>query len=277
MAPASDLTGPRPTRRATVTSTGLEGVRRTFTVAIVFVPLLWGLSILMLTVASGVAGEAPATWVGEPLAVLLMVSGQADGPPIRVPALAGCAVVWLALLGGLLDRLARAGRGRPPAFATACGQYWLRFLRVALLAWPAYGLLFTGIVPLSDAGGSGWATRSMILLLGTSLVSMVVDLARIRMVVEDRRSAIGAIAAAGRFVRRRAVPVAGLYGLYAGVWLLAAAGLREAALLVAPGPAAAAAVALALGAVLRVTLLGSGIAFFQAELAHPSDRDPDLH
>jgi len=34
---------------------------------------------------------------------------------------------------------------------------------------------------------------------------------------------------------------------------------------------------LALGAVVRVTLLGAGVAFFQAELAHPSGHGRDLH
>ena len=66
------------------------------------------------------------------------------------------------------------------------------------------------------------------------LVSIVFDYAKVRAVVEDRRSMIGAVAAGGRFARRNATAVAALYvltgSLFVGlllVYAIASPGARS--------------------------------------------------
>src|SRR4029078_2440686 len=63
------------------------------------------------------------------------------------------------------------------------------------------------------------------------LCNLVLDYARVRIVVEDRRSALGAMLAGGRFVRRHSWGVLGLYALNAGAFLV----LIAVYALVAPG------------------------------------------
>ena len=65
-----------------------------------------------------------------------------EGPPPE--ALAGLAlggVVWLFLSGGLLDRYARRRRVGTRDFFGACGVFFFRFLRLALVTALAYALL----------------------------------------------------------------------------------------------------------------------------------------
>jgi hypothetical protein len=49
---------------------------------------------------------------------------------------------------------------------------------------------------------------------------VVLDYARVRLVVEDRRSVIGAVAAAARFIRKNARAALGAYALNAGCFAL---------------------------------------------------------
>ena len=110
-------------------------------------------------------------------------------------------------------------------------------------------------------------------LFGTALVlaNVLFDYAKVRMVVEDRRSAISSVGAACRFVRRRFWRVGWLYLLN----LLAQLILARLWLQVTPGAAASIWVALLaseLYLVLRVWarlgFLASEVVFFQGELAH---------
>src|SRR6185503_7135719 len=52
------------------------------------------------------------------------------------------------------------------------------------------------------------------------VVNVIFDYAKIRLVVEDRRSALGALSAAMRFVWRRRGPVAALYAVNSVVFLI---------------------------------------------------------
>jgi hypothetical protein len=155
--------------------------------------------------------------------------------PVIVAAVVGYLVVWTMFSGGVIDRYARNRATRSAGFFSACGRYGARLLRLAIVAGVAYGFLF-GIVHgwLLD-GLYGWMTRdltverqafairaALYVVFGLMLVavSLVVDYARVRAVVEDRRSMLGALLAGWRFVRRRPGVCMGLY-LANGLVLLA--------------------------------------------------------
>ena len=200
-------------------------------------------------------------------------------------------VIWSFLSGGALDRLARRRRLRAHAFFAACGVHFWRFLRLGLLALTAYSVLF-GYVHgwiLDDAYVA--LTRDMTvertafvirlagyLVFGALLiaVNIVFDYARVRIVVEDRRSAIGAVAAGARFAWRHLGAVAGLYVLNGGVFVLLV--LAYAVLSPgAPGAGVGGWIALALGQAyivarhyLKLLFYASEVALFQGRLAHAS-------
>ncbi len=267
-------------------------------------------------------GRAPVVWVGSSLAVGALVLphrlslfgdlGNAFGlrtaleralwewhggwalasvgstppaaPGLAAAALAGLAL-WTFLSGGLLDRFARARPVRTAAFFAACGEYGVRFARLAVVTGPMYWALFIWLHPylvgvVLPELTTGLTTRSQrlgmeagihaLFLLAVALVAIADDYAKVRIVVEDRRSALGALAAGLRFVRRRPGRVIGLYLL----------GLLPAAVVVrlwqsaasTDGPHWFGAAALVVYVVLRVAVRLAGMAgavvFFQGELAH---------
>jgi hypothetical protein len=175
-------------------------------------------------------------------AVLDNLSAFLDNDELA-PTIAGITVAWLViwsfLSGGILDRLARARRTRAHGFFSACGVHFWRFLRIGLFAWLIYGFLFGYVHGWIFEDAYGRLTRDLTvertafllrvagyLLFGLLLVlvNVIIDYARIRTVVEDRRSSIGAIAAGARFVRRHFLSVAALYAVNAIVFLLLVAG-----------------------------------------------------
>lgn len=136
-------------------------------------------------------------------------------------------VVWLFLWGGILDRYARARRVGSRAFFGACGLFFFRFLRLFVLTLPAWlalaglgwlllGRLYpwlVGDVTAEPLAFAWFAACSATVLLPALALSLVVDYARVRAVVEDRRSMIGALVASVRFIRRHPGRVAVLYVL----------------------------------------------------------------
>ena len=225
-------------------------------------------------------------------AVLHNLSGLADARwPQRTVLLAvtGLAILWCFLAGGVLDRLARRRRVGSAGFFAACGTYFFRFVRLALLAGGVYWLLFTVVHDWLFEDLYGWLTRDLTVertafavrlglygLFGMLLatVTLVCDYAKIRAVVEDRRSMIGALLAALRFIRRRPFRTIGLFGLN-GACLLAVLLIYA---LAAPRPVGS---GLSLGIVFvagQVYVLArlfallvrfaSETAFFQQQLAH---------
>lgn len=145
-------------------------------------------------------------------------------------------LLWLFLSGGIIDRYARARPTRSYEFFTACGVYFTRFLRLAPLMAIAYYVLFAVVHPLifediyesliRDLGveRTAFFMRFALYLAFAAIlasVNVVFDYAKVRTVVEDRRSMIGAIAAAARFVARNARAVTGLYLMNAALFLAA--------------------------------------------------------
>ncbi len=170
-------------------------------------------------------------------AVLDNLSGLLDNVPL-VTSIAGVIATWLIvwsfLSGGVIDRYARGRPTRSAGFFAACGTHFWRFVRLGVLAFAVYYFLF-GLVHgwlFTDLYGRWtkdltvertaffirlWCYAAFGLLLVLS--SLVFDYARIRIVVEDRRSAIGALVAGARFVGRHAGAVVGLYVLNGLVFL----------------------------------------------------------
>ena len=194
--------------------------------------------------------------------------------------------LWVFLSGGILDRFARARPIRAAAFFSACGAYFLRFLRLAVIVGLVYWALFRWLHPYVLGNLYDRWTRDMteerraielraalygIFLLALMLVSLVADFAKVRAVVEDRRSMIGALAASIRFLRRRPFRAASLY-------LVNAIALSVVLVLwfeTAPSASAPTWLALLVGQVYllfrlwtKLAFMASEVAFFQGELAH---------
>jgi hypothetical protein len=220
---------------------------------------------------------------------LATLSGLLDRVPLSPPlaaAVAAYLALWVFLTGGIIDRLAR---GRPigaAAFFAACGGHFWRMLRAAALAGGAYYAAFAWLHPLLFIGLFNRLTREtteerdvaamrvvlyVVFLLVLLAIGLVSDFARVRLVIEDRRSALGAFAASLRFIRRRAVRTVALYA----VNLAALAIILRLWLQVAPEAGAATWVVLLTGQLYllariwaRLAFMASEAVFFQGELAH---------
>jgi hypothetical protein len=225
-------------------------------------------------------------------AVLGNLSDLLDNRPLAT-VVAGVVAAWLVLWsflsGGILDRLARNRRVGAAGFFMASGVHFFRMLRLGVLALLAYALLFRLVHPaLFDAlfaaltrattvERTAFAWRVVLyavfggLLVG---VNVLFDYARIRLVVEDRHSAVGALLAGARFFGRHAGACLGLYALNT-LTFLAVVGAYA---LVAPGAGSGGWtvwVALSVGEALIVARLAvklqfyaSQAALFQGALAH---------
>lgn len=198
-------------------------------------------------------------------------------------------LVWLFLSGGILDRYGRARPTYSHEFFTACGVFFLRFLRLVPFMALAYYVLFAVVHgALFDATFAA-LTRDVTVertaffmrlglyaVFGALLlvVNVIFDYAKVRAVVEDRRSMVGAIVAGARFVRRNAASVAALYVLTGALFIA----LLLLYALVAPGAASTGA-GVWIGVVItqlfllgrlwiRLVFLASETALFQGRLAH---------
>jgi len=221
-------------------------------------------------------------------AVLDNLSRLADNHSL-IPALAVLAgaqiLVSLFLAGGVLDRLARDRALGAAAFFSACGVWFFRFLRLAILAGAAYWALFAYVHAwLLDTLYVAWTrdldvertafiVRAALYAVFTSLVcavNLIVDYAKIRAVVEDRRSMIGALVAGARFVVRHPAKTVGLYGMNVAGFLLVLS-----AYWVAASGASAGLGGFAIGqlyivarVMVRLQFVASQTALFQSNLAH---------
>jgi len=202
-------------------------------------------------------------------------------------ATAAWLVLWSFLSGGVLDRYARLRPTRAYGFFAACGTHFWRFLRIGVLAWLIYWVLFALVHGWLFEDFYRWATRDMAaersafavrlvlyLVFGTMLIAcnLVFDYARIRTVVEDRHSAIGALVAGARFVWRHPATLK-LYFLNGFVFLV----LVLIYALVAPGAPRGLAIWIAFGVgelyvllrhYVKLLFYASQTAFFQGALAH---------
>ena len=224
-------------------------------------------------------------------AVLKNISGLADAsglPTVVASAITAHIVVSIFLLGGVLDRLARDRRTGSYGFFAACGTFFFRLLRLGVFAGSIYWLLFTTVHGWLFDRVYGELTRDvtveqtafayrlvLYLVFGAIVVAFNIwfDYAKIRMVVEDRRSAIGALTSALRFLARNPASVIALYSVNLLIFLVVIAIYA----LVAPGAAGGLAawigflvaqLYIALRVAVRLLFAASQISLFQARLAH---------
>jgi hypothetical protein len=227
-------------------------------------------------------------------AVLDNVSGLADGRapswPIR-GALAIYLAGWLFLSGGIIDRYARQRPTRAHAFFSACGVYFFRFLRLGIITGLTYWFLFAYVHRWLFNGlyadvNTGLASERTAIIWRFGLyavfallllaVNLLFDYAKIRAVVEDRRSMLGALRAGIGFVVRHPGSVLGLYLLDGAVFLIVLAVWAA----VAPGTGGAGLsmwigflvgqIYLAVRLAIKLQFIASQTALFQRSLAHAS-------
>ena len=198
--------------------------------------------------------------------------------------------LWIFLLGGILDRYARQRRLGSYAFFGACGTYFWRFLRLAVIVGLLYGILYGLLHPwLFDTlypwmtrevtvERTGFLLRLMLYLPFLGLVAatmLLVDIAKARAVVEDRRSMLGALVAAVRFVRRNPGSAAAVFG--GNVLIFALVALCYAIL--APGASHGSTLSIVYAAVIgelyiaarigvKLAFMASAVALVQDRLAH---------
>jgi hypothetical protein len=241
--------------------------------------------------AQGVGASFTPTIIGFS-GVLSNLGAMLDnrGQPVAV-ASAGAfyVVLWVFLAGGILDRYARNRPMRASGFFSRCGVFFFRFLRLAVVALLAYWLLYAYVHAWLFDAVYPWATRDLtverqafairVLLyftFGALLLAcnLVFDYAKIRAVVEDRRSMLGAVVSAARFIARHPGPAIGLYVLDGLVFLLVILGYAA----VAPGAGGVgwslwsgllvAQVYLLARLFVRLLFYASQTALFQGTLAH---------
>ena len=196
-------------------------------------------------------------------------------------------LVWTFLLGGVLDRYARRRPTRAQAFFGASGVCFFRFLRLGIIAALGYVVLFGAVHPLLFPPhypwmGAGAAEASPLLtplyavfLLLLGFWSAVIDYARIRAVVEDRRSMLGSLLAGWRFVTAHPLQAFGLYLLNSAsfallLWVAMKAFTSGPGLITPDGTilAAAGMLFLLVRLALKLAFFASQTAFFQRSLAH---------
>lgn len=216
----------------------------------------------LLSQATGLGQTLVPAWLG--MAVVAALSDYLAAPDrLALVAASVAAVILLAplLLGGTLDRLARARRLGPHGYFAACGAHLFPLLRLMAIAAAIYGVLTAWVYPaLAQLLGAAAGVCLLALLIALDLV---VDYAEVRLVVEDRHSAIGALAAAARFIRRHLAAVAGLHAAH-----LALVPLALAAAAMAGDRGTVLLAYLAVRVVMRLAGAGSRIALFQSRLAH---------
>jgi hypothetical protein len=171
-------------------------------------------------------------------AVLQNLSGLFDNLPLA-STIAGATLAWLViwsfLSGGVLDRFARDRPTRTAGFFAACGTHFWRFFRLGVIGWLVYAFLFGELHVWIFDELYPWLVRDLTVereafalrlagyaVFGAVLLAcvMVFDFARVRIVVEDRRSALGALLASVRFIRRNFGRVLLLYALNGAAFLL---------------------------------------------------------
>jgi len=214
---------------------------------------------------------------------------DASRKPLVISAVAAIYVgLWLFVAGGVIDRLARDRAVHANGFFAASGVYFWRFLRLGVLQLAVYSLLFGAVHAFLFDRVYRQATHEMnvereafavrvalyvvfAVLIGTA--NVIFDYAKIRAVVEDRRSMLSALAAAIRFVGRNGSAL-GLYLVNVMVFLLCIAAYA----FVAPGAGASGAAAwigFSIGQAyilvrlwIKLVFWASATSLFQARLAH---------
>ena len=206
-------------------------------------------------------------------------------PPLIAIAVVINMIVSLFLAGGIVDRLARDHHVGAGAFFASCGVFFVRFIRLGLIAsmvyWALFGpfhqWLFEDLYPALIENVTVERTAFFIRLglyavfaVPVFFFNILFDYAKIRAVVEDRRSMIGAIVASWRFIRRHPINVWALYKSNAllfliviGMYYLAAPGGNANLLAFGIGQ-----IYIVLRVIVRLQFTASQTALFQSQLAH---------
>jgi hypothetical protein len=196
---------------------------------------------------------------------------------------------WIFISGGIIDRYARGRRVGAHGFFAASGTFFFRFLRLGVVAAALYWFLFAYVHEWLFARWYVNMTRDLaveqtvfawrllmyaIFAALLALTTIVVDYAKVRAVVEDRRSMTGALTAAIRFIVHHPGRVAGVYALNAAAWLaivalwaVVAPGAGGSGASMWAGLAASQCYILA-RLVVKLQVLASEAAVFQHSLAH---------
>jgi hypothetical protein len=218
-----------------------------------------------------------------------MMSDLVDREPLT-PAMGVVAALaiagWTFLSGGILDRLARGRRVGAGHFFGICGVFFFRFLRLAVVAGAAYWAIFRWLHPLlfdnlfgrlirdtANEHSAVWIRIGLYAVFGSALVfvSVAVDFAKVRAVVEDRRSMIGALGGSLRFIRRHLFAVSALTLLNVLAWLA----ILRLWYMAAPSAATASWLAFLMAELYllvrvwaKLAFYASEVVYFQGELAH---------
>jgi hypothetical protein len=202
---------------------------------------------------------------------LYAAAGTSLGPSISPQLTLWVAVACLILAGAAIDRYARQRPLDARTFWGISGELAFRLVRLAA----AIGLILSAVLWLlskgfeslpSGARLSSWVLSvQLLLMIGLTLAGAAIhDCARVRLVVERRRSALFAIVAGGRFARRQSAAISALHLLniltLATIWEVAAR--LDGRGFVAASLSGVALLTAALAGLAAVTSL------FQASLAH---------
>jgi len=240
--------------------------------------------------ASGVGVTFKPTIIGFG-AVLDNLSGFLDNVPrpiVIISAASAYIVLWMFAAGGILDRYARDRATRAHGFFPPSGVFFFRFLRLGVVQWLVYAALFGLVHPLLFDRFFGRITHDMTversafaLRVGfyiafgivVAACNLIFDYAKVRAIVEDRRSIVGAISAAVRFVRSNPAAI-GLYAMNAALFVIVVAIYA----IVAPGAGSAGAsmwIGLAVSQIyiaarlwVKLVFWASEVALFQQRFAH---------
>lgn len=245
---------------------------------------VWALTIVAMllpavmgrAIARDAAQADTITDVGGFVDDLSALAAGTPRPASIVAALTAYAIVSLFLAGGIIDRYARDRATRSFGFFGACGVFFFRFLRLAVVQAIAYGVLFGLLRPWLIGRADSTAARLVITgTFGTlvAIASAIFDYTMVRAVVEDRRSMIGALGNALGFIQRHFVSVATLYVVDALLFAGVVAAYQAIAPDAAPGVLGWMALTVGLGfvAIRLWTMLlfwASETALFQMQLAH---------
>jgi hypothetical protein len=240
--------------------------------------------------ADGLAADFGPWVIGfaAPLSNLSALTGSPTASGASWIVVGAWFVLGTLLSGGILDRYARQRAVHAHGFGAACGRLAFRLLRLnVLVLLLGAALLWIGLLvgkPIwtwathdlaSERAAFLWAAglSTVAALVAIALVA-IADCARVRMVVEDRRSAVFALAAGLRFAWRHRTRLLALYALL-GATQLVILGVYA---IVAPGATLAGAwawagfavsqVYIAARVVAKLLTYASATSLFQAALAH---------
>ena len=241
--------------------------------------------------ASGIGATFTPTIIGF-ATTLDSVSGLLDRRALSTPIVWALAVylsAWVFITGGILDRYARGRRIGAYGFFAASGIFFFRFLRLGVAAGIAYWFLFAYVhewlfarwyvnvtrdIPIERTVFYWRVLMYAIFIALLAAVTIAFDYAKVRAVVEDRRSMAGALIAALRFIVRNPSRVMGLYAInvvlflaVVAVWALINQGAGGAGVWMWTGVAVSQGYIL-LRLIVKLQVLASETALFQRSLAH---------